>query len=202
MEGEVLELNPILQYNGIVLLNGYVQRLFVFEKVHSLLTQTNDNAEKMNNLISLLDTLGKIETDFTQTKKISEADVEVTQAVLETTRSLMKEYICNLSSEASFDEKIAIAASTIYAEEHINNGVIELGKLFNPDILDRYMQQIPYHQNRVALVNRIVHKKVANELITESETQQIDKWYSDVIQNKAGIDLDLNTIQRFLKGKR
>ncbi|MEK3888877.1 hypothetical protein [Bacillus sp. FSL K6-3431] len=193
-------MNVILQYNGIILLNSYLQRLFVFEKINSMLENSNEHIQ-INTISPLLDTIEEIGNEFNRTKQLSQEDKEKAHLIIGETRKLMKTYLHNISTYTNFEEKIAIAASTIYGEEHINNGVIKLGELFNSEILDRYMQQKPYHQKRVALINHIVHKKVIDNLLTDDEMIQIEKWYDDVIQNKNGIESDLDTINRFIDGK-
>jgi hypothetical protein len=75
-----------------------------------------------------------------------------------------------------------------------------MGEWFNPAVQDRFMQQVPHHRNRVALVNQAVHKTAGSEPLTEHEQQTIEQWYEDVIRNEEGFQQDFTLIRAYLTG--
>lgn len=190
--------DPGKQFNGMVLLNGYLQRLFVYETVRRM-TKNGQNDGRMEKTRSLLDSLAAIVQQFEQTKQLSGSQINDLLSTLNEVQLMMGDYLPSTSS-VDFEEKLAIAVSSIYGEEHINNELIKLGELFDPEIQDRFMQRIPYYQKRVALSNRIVHKKGNNEPVSSDESAQIEEWFEDVMRNKDGIQSDFHTIRRCLIG--
>lgn len=112
---------------------------------------------------------------------------------------LCEEYKNEMIKSNSFKEELAVTASAIYAEEHINNGIIQMGELFNPEVKDRFMQHILYYRDRVALVNFVVQKESEGEEILQKDKEQIVTWYNQTIQNAQYISKDFESIKEYLQ---
>ncbi len=192
-------INIIKQYNGIILLYSYTQRMFVFEQIKGIIG-LGQNDEKMKALPSILDYLSDLMHRFEQTKSLSELQIKELLDISEEVQGMLTDYLPSSPTSVTFSEKLSITGSTVYAEEHINSGVIKLGEIFSPEIRDHFSQRASFYRNRVNLVNQIVHKLANNQPIAPEERNQIEEWYEDLMENIDGIDLDFDTIRTFIKG--
>lgn len=200
-EPEHQEINPKpdLQFNGLVLLNGYLQRLFVHKQIR---LQLKKDDQQDASLPPLLDRLNAIIGAFDKTKPMPSEQADQALDILHTVEQKMTDYLPAAPATAGFADKLAVAGSTIYAEEHINNGIIKMGEWFNPAVQDRFMQQVPYHRNRVALVNQAVHKTASSAPLSEHEQQTIEQWYEDVRRNEEGFQKDFTEIRAYITGSK
>lgn len=74
-----------------------------------------------------------------------------------------------------------------------------MGELFNPEIQDRFMQQILYYRNRVALVNAVVQKETEGKEISEKEKEQIKNWYVETSQTSSYMKKDFDSIKEYIQ---
>lgn len=173
--------------------------MFVFEQIKGIIALGQNN-EKMNALPSILDYLSDLMQKFEQTKSLSDLQIKELLEISEEVQGMLIDYLPPSPESNTFGEKLAITGSTIYAEEHINNGVIKLGEIFSPEIRDHFSQRAPYYRDRVNLVNQIVHKIANNQPLTPEERNQVEDWYEALMENIDGIDSDFDTIRAFIKG--
>ena len=78
------------------------------------------------------------------------------QDIVDEARPLVQE--CLPQPGDSPQRQLAAVVSAVYAEEHVNNGIVRMGELLDPDIADRFRQRIPFFRSRVALVSGWVEK--------------------------------------------
>ncbi len=74
-----------------------------------------------------------------------------------------------------------------------------MGELFNPEIQDRFMQQILYYRNRVALVNAVVQKETEGKEISEKEKEQIKNWYVETSRTSSYMKKDFDSIKEYIQ---
>lgn len=185
-----------LQYNGIVLLYGYLQRLFVYGKVKSMLDTVPETLE-IDSLPSLLDKTSKIIQNFDTTNGLSKEQQQELLAILSTIKKLVPPTL-EVEKEPVLADQLAVAGASVYAEEYINNGIIHLGTLFNPSIADRFRQHIPHFQNRVNRINSLVDKAAHQHNLSEEENAQVSTWYTDVMKNAKNIGSDFQIIYKYI----
>ncbi len=185
------------QYNGYVLLYGYLQRLFVSEKVKAMLSMEDYKEEKTESLKLLLNELGEIGTYFYINKSLTEEYKEFLLGLTDKVHNFAEEYKEQIKTADSLDDKIAVVASTLYAEEHINSGIIRMGEMFNPAIQDRYLQHLPYYRQRVGWVNSVVHKKVEGSDLSADDSSKINDLYMDITRCIDGIDKDFQSMKAY-----
>ncbi|MER2170382.1 MAG: hypothetical protein ABS938_07065 [Psychrobacillus psychrodurans] len=192
-------MNAATQYNGLVLLNGYLQRLYVYEKTKGVLNNGSFNVEKIDIITQQLKKVLEIGEVFNSKKSLDEPNKNSLLEIAEIAEKLSEEYKNEMVKSKSFKEELAVTASAIYAEEHINNGIIQMGELFNPEVKDRFMQHILYYRDRVALVNFVVQKESEGEEISQKDKDQIVTWYNQTIQNAQYISKDFESIREYLQ---
>jgi len=187
-----------LQYNGYVLLYSYLQRFYVSEKVNTMLGIGEMKDEKMESLKLLLNELGEIGTYFQVNKALSLEYKDYLIGLTDKISGFTDDYKKQITDAKTARDYIPLVASTLYAEEHVNNGIVHMGRLFNPEIADRYMQKIPYFRQRIGWINSIVYKIGEGKSLTEEETDQLKNVFSTVYQVKDEIDKDFATIKSYM----
>lgn len=192
-------MNAAIQYNGLVLLYGYLQRLYVHERTKGLLDNGAFNVEKIDIITQHLKKIHDITDVFDNNKKLDETNQALLLDIANVCSEMSDEYKNEILNSKTFKDELAVVASTIYAEEHINNGIIKMGELFNPEIQDRFMQQILYYRNRVALVNAVVQKETEGKEISEKEKEQIKNWYVETSQTSSYMKKDFDSIKEYIQ---
>lgn len=193
-------MNPLeIQYNGIVLLYGYLQRLFVYGKVKSMLGTVPETLE-IDSLPSLLDKASEIFQHFDTKNGLSKEQQQELLAILATVKKLVPHTV-EKTEKPELADQLAAAGAALYAEEYINNGIIHLGMLFNPTIADRFRQHIPHFQNRVNGINSFVDKAANEKSLSTDELAQLETWYADVMKNAANIPADFQSIYKYINTK-
>lgn len=190
-------MNPLeIQYNGIVLLYGYLQRLFVYGKVKSMLGTVPETLE-IDSLPSLLDKTSETFQSFDTKSGLSQKQQQELLAILATVKELVPQTLETDENPALADQ-LAVAGAALYAEEYINNGIIHLGMLFNPSIADRFRQHIPHFQNRVNGINSFVDKAANHKNLSADENAQLEAWYADAMKNAKNIGTDFQSIYKYI----
>lgn len=184
------------QFNGVVLLYGYLQRLFVYGKIKSLVG-TKPEELKLERLSSHLDAASAVFGNFDRQNGLTKIQKQQMLDALQTAEELMP-LTLNAPKEPQLEDQLAVAGAALYAEEYINNGLMHFGKLFNPQVEDRFRQHIPYFQNRVNSINYFVEKVENQKSLAFNETKQLTSWYKDVLGNAAHISDDFQQIHQYL----
>lgn len=184
------------QFNGVVLLYGYLQRLFVYGKIKSLVG-TKPEELKLERLSSHLDAASSVFGNFDRQNGLTKIQKQQMLVALQTIEELMP-LTLKVPEEPQLEDQLAVAGAALYAEEYINNGLMHFGKLFNPQVEDRFRQHIPYFQNRVNSINYFVEKAENQKSLAFHETKQLTKWYEDVLANAADAAEDLRQIHQYL----
>ncbi|MBZ5200770.1 hypothetical protein HU147_06030 [Planomicrobium chinense] len=184
------------QFNGVVLLYGYLQRLFVYGKIKSLVG-TKPEELKLERLSSHLDSASSVFGNFDRQNGLTKIQKQQMLVALQTIEELMP-LTLKVAEEPQLEDQLAVAGAALYAEEYINNGLMHFGKLFNPQVEDRFRQHIPYFQNRVNSINHFVEKAENQKSLAFHETKQLTKWYEDVLANAADTSEDFRQIHQYL----
>ena len=194
-------MNTATQYNSLVLLNGYKKRLYIYKKTKGILNNGAFNVEKIDIITQQLKKVLEIAEVFNSKKSLDEPNKNSLLEIAHIAEELCEEYKNEMIKSNSFKEELAVTASAIYAEEHINNGIIQMGELFNPEVKDRFMQHILYYRNRVAVVNSVVQKETEGTEQLLEDTFQIKTWFIQTLQNAEYISKDFESIKEYLRSK-
>jgi|SRR5690554_354327 len=181
-------------YNGIVLLVSYLQRIYVTEKIYHHLNEPHDPArlEEVKELFD--DTLAMVPI-FEQTKFLADTQVDKLRRVTAQMESYMTTYFKN---SPSFEDKLALVGSSIYAEQNINNGIIRLGQVFNVEINKDFQKRIKFYEERTKMIDIIVSALKNKKPLEEQAEKLIESWYDNVMKNKELILNDMKKIGQLI----
>lgn len=186
----------VKQYNGIILITGYLQRLFVRDAIYEKLNGPIDVTRK-EKIKSLIYTTQDILAKFENTKLLHEDQKLKLILVVDEINHLMKTYFNPLAN--NFVEKLAIVGSSLYAEQKVNDGIIRLGKLFAREINRDYEMRSKFYADRTKMIDYLVHTLAKNEKPDEDFLKPIDPWYENIMRNKDGILSDIEKIYDLIK---
>lgn len=184
------------QYNGLILIAGYLQRLFVAETIYAKLQIPTDPA-RMEKIKELIDKAQPIIDEFETTFTLKEDQKLQCFIVLDEIDRLMKGYFKPFAT--SLKDKLAIVASSLYGEQMANNGVIKLGKLFNAPVHKDFEMRSKFYADRTKMMDFLVHTLENNETPDAEFTAPIDGWYENIMRSKEGILGDIQKIYELLK---
>lgn len=179
------------QYNAMILLTGYLQRLFVTETIYQRIGEPYDQ-ERFDKIKALLD------ESYTIIPVVEETHILTTEQKLQLlliaqqTEELMQNYFKQLS--LSFNQKLAIVGSSLYAERHVNAGIIRLGELFNVEVNKDFHQRTKFYEQRLKMIDYIVSSLQQKQEPEEQLIGPIDSWFNDVMRNKEHILEDFKQI--------
>lgn len=182
-------------YNGIVLLTGYLQRLYVFEKIHHELNMPHD-PERLQQVKELFDDTLAMLPIFEQTKELFPTQVNKLKSVMEKVEKLMSTYF--KEEPLSFHEKLAYVGSTLYSEQHVNLGILRLGKVFQVEVNKDFEKRVKYYEERTKFIDTIVSLIKNKKPVEEKAMNIIDMWYTNVEKNKENILTDLQLIGKLI----
>lgn len=188
--------NGSSQYNGIILLTGYLQRLFVAETIYRRTDEPYDS-ERFEEIKSLMDEVYSIIPIFEQTKTLNMGQKVQLQIIAQKTEELMSTYFKQMP--LSFNQKLAIVGSSLYAEQHVNEGIIRLGEIFNVEVNEDFKKRRKFYEERTKLVDYIVYVLHHKEQPEENATKQIEPWFNDVTKSKSGIADDFKQINELIE---
>lgn len=183
------------QYNGLILLTGYLQRLFVVETIYRRTDEPYD-PERFDQIKALMDEAYTLIPVFEQTGTITNAQKEQLQIIAQKTEEFMSTYFKKLP--LSFKQKLAIVGSSLYAEQHVNTGIIRLGEIFNAEVNDEFKKRTELYEQRTKLIDYIVYILHHNEQPEEEAVQQVEPWFNDIMKNKSYIMDDLKQIPELI----
>lgn len=187
--------NGSAQYNGIILLTGYLQRLFVAETINRRTDEPYD-PERFEQIKSLMDEVYAIIPIFEQTRALNMGQKVQLQIIAQKTEELMSTYFKQMP--LSFNQKLAIVGSSLYAEQLVNEGIIRLGEVFNVDINEDFIMRRKFYEERTKLVDYIVYVLHHKEQPEDNATKQIEPWFNDVTKTKSGIADDFKQINELI----
>ena len=182
------------QYNGIILLSSYIHRLFVQQSIEIRLLNEKthwklDQYKEMLNDVSLMMSM------FEQTKDLTVGQYDKLIEIYSQTNDQFSKYF---KPEPTFLEKVAIVASSFYGERHLNEKIIHLSKLFDVTIASDYEKRIQFYDERIQLMDFVVHALSQGDDLKPDLVQQIEMWYSNVNSIKQPIMDDLSKIPLLL----
>lgn len=186
------------QYNGMILLTGYLQRLFVSETIYRRLDECH-NQERLKLAKELLDEAYTILPVFEKTHTLTNEQKGQLQNIAATTNELMTTYFKD--EPYSFNEKIAIVGSSLYAEQHVNAGIVRLGQLFNVEVNRDFHMRIKFYEDRTKMIDYLVYTIEQKEHFDEKMSNVIDSLFNDVMRNKEFILNDFKQIPQMLEFK-
>ena len=178
-----------VQYNGMLLLASYVQRLFVAEQVKGRL---GEESTQLSTVKDYFDSINAIMPMFTQTKMLTVTQGEKLSEILHGVKNMMSDYFEPLNT--SYEYKLRIVTSTLFAEKLMISGIIHLGEIFNEDVGSDFQKREKFYEERTTLVNKLVAAHVARNAPTEQVISVINTWFEGILKQQEHILKDMNKI--------
>ncbi|MBD8027937.1 transcriptional regulator [Ureibacillus sp. Re31] len=188
--------NVTTQYNGMILLTGYLQRLFVAETIYRRVGEPFEQ-ERYDKVKALLDEAYTILPVFEETHTLTAAQKIQLQLIAQQTEELMKTYFKQMP--LSFNQKLAIVGSSLYAEQHVNAGIIRLGKMFNVEVNKDFHQRTKFYEERTKMIDYLVFVLHHEQEPEEQIKKPIDPWFNDVMKNNDFVLEDFKQIAEMLE---
>ena len=182
------------QYNGIILLSSYIHRLFVQQTIEIRLLNEKTHW-KLDQYKEMLNDVSLIMSMFEQTKDLTVNQHDKLIEIYSQTNDQFSKYF---KPEPTFLEKVAIVASSFYGERHLNEKIIHLSKLFDVTIASDYEKRIQFYDERIKLMDFVVHALSQGDDLKPDLVQQIEMWYSNVNSIKQPIMDDLSKVPLLL----
>ncbi|MEK4628688.1 MAG: transcriptional regulator [Solibacillus sp.] len=182
-----------IHYNGIILLTAYLQRQYVYETVQVRLNGASDeNFKKAKDMLDRTYSMLKL---FEETKSLMDGQKDKLKAFSNEVTMMMQNYI---KEEPSFNERLAVVGSTLYAEQMMNNGIIQLGHLFKQNVGKDFAARTKFYADRTKAIDIIVHLLAEGKEVEPKMLDQIDKWYDGIAKQKINILQDMKKINEML----
>lgn|GEM_PF-1876054 len=178
-----------IQYNGMLLLASYVQRLFVAEQVKGRL---GEESTQLSTVKDYFDSINAIMPMYTQTKMLTVTQGEKLSEILHGVKNMMSDYFEPLNT--SYEYKLRIVTSTLFAEKLMISGIIHLGEIFNEDVGSDFQKREKFYEERTTLVNKLVAAHVARNAPTEQVISVINTWFEGILKQQEHILKDMNKI--------
>lgn len=178
-----------IQYNGMLLLASYVQRLFVAEQVKGRL---GEESTQLSTVKDYFDSINAIMPMYTQTKMLTVTQGEKLSEILHGVKNMMSDYFEPLNT--SYEYKLRIVTSTLFAEKLMISGIIHLGEIFNEDVGSDFQKREKFYEERTTLVNKLVAAHVARNAPTEQVVSVINTWFEGILKQQEHILKDMNKI--------
>ena len=178
-----------IQYNGMLLLASYVQRLFVAEQVKGRL---GEESTQLSTVKDYFDSINAIMPMYTQTKMLTVTQGEKLSEILHGVKNMMSDYFEPLNT--SYEYKLRIVTSTLFAEKLMISGIIHLGEIFNEDVGSDFQKRKKFYEERTTLVNKLVAAHVARNAPTEQVISVINTWFEGILKQQEHILKDMNKI--------
>lgn len=177
------------QFNGMILLASYIQRLYVNEQLKGRLQEETENLPVVKDYF---DSLNAMMPMFLQTKVLAMTQAQKIGQILAGTTELMQHYFEPLNE--SYVYKLRIVTSTLFAEKLMVQGIIHLGEQFGEDVGTDMKKRVPFYEERTQMMNKVVAAYQAEMEPTAEVTAIVDKWYHGIAKQQQQILQDLHKI--------
>lgn len=186
-----------VQYNGMLLLASYVQRLHVYyatlqhveQKQYPQLQQQKEAFDSINAIMPM----------FEATKTLTMTQFNKMQELTTSTIEAMQHYFQPLNT--SFGYKVAIVTSTLFGEQMMNNGVIRLSHLFKEEISPDFDRRVKFYEDRTKMMQIVVMLLKDGKMPEDDIVKTVEKFYDGIMNNKQVILEDLQKISPMIMGE-
>lgn len=188
-------IDPQDPYYAMVLINSYLQFLYVFERV-----STN---EKESDLLTMtlpdcIEVLAIIVKAFEETYRLEVEQIDALDGTVELIEGELEAYFSFKEKVDSLSEKVKVLAPMAYGEKHQVDGLVKSGELFNPESRDRYLQSIPKLTERINLVNKAMHTIDIEAPLEGDVAEEVNQWFKRTEHFKNVAEADLAQVKEIL----
>ncbi|WP_042472985.1 hypothetical protein [Bacillus ndiopicus] len=183
------------QYNGLILLASYIQRIYIAEKINERIGEQT-NPARLQTAKTYLDELNMIMPLFEQTRELTDTQLKRIKEITTATKHLMDGYFPQ--QPTTFAEKLSIVGSSLYGEQSMNAGVLRLGQLFQKEVGKDFEMRVKFYEERTRFIDAVVHTLHNKEEVEESLQQILANWFEGIWANRNYVLQDIGKIDQFL----
>lgn len=182
------------QYNGLILLASYIQRIYIAETINERTGQQVSSA-RLSQAKKYLDELNMLMPLFEQTRTLTDTQLQRVKEITVSTKHFMEGYFPQLP--VTFLQKLAIVGSSLYGEQAMNAGVLRLGQLFQKEVGKDFTMRVKFYEERTQFIDAVVHTLYQQEELEENLQQIIANWFEGIIANRQYVLQDMDKIDQF-----
>ena len=186
-----------VQYNGMLLLASYVQRLHVFYATLQHVEQKQ--YKELQQQKEAFDSINAIMPMFEATKTLTMTQFDKMQELTTSTIEAMKHYFQPLNT--TFGYKVAVVTSTFFGEQMMNNGIIRLSHIFKEEISKDFERRVKFYEERTKMMQIVVVLLKDGKMPEDDIVKTVEKFYEGIMKNQQLIIDDLQKISPMIKGK-
>lgn len=186
-----------VQYNGMLLLASYVQRLHVFYATLQHVEQKQ--YKELQQQKEAFDSINAIMPMFEATKTLTMTQFDKMQELTTSTIEAMKHYFQPLNT--TFGYKVAVVTSTFFGEQMMNNGIIRLSHIFKEEISKDFERRVKFYEERTKMMQIVVVLLKDGKMPEDDIVNTVEKFYEGIMQNQQLIIDDLQKISPMIKGE-
>lgn len=185
------------QLNALTFLYAYTQYVLVHERVMAGLPPEKPAELDKPRVLRLAKVVDDMILDFRKEDGLSDLERRRVIRLAREIKSHVREKWP--PRDASLTEWIASAAAHFYCEEHINNGYVRMGRVFDPDMADRFLERVEFCRGQTVTITKYAHKVADGEQLTYGETNQLEVWKEDAIAHLDNLDSDFGDIKMYVE---
>lgn len=183
------------QYNGIILLSSYIERLIVQQSVYVRLGAADE--KKLNEYKYIADDLHIILQVFENTKDLTVGQFNKLMDIYTHINQLFPAFFNK--SPLTSTEQVALVTASFYGERHLNQKIIHLGKLFNAPISVDFEKRMDFYDERINLMEFVVLALSKGDEIDSRLIKHIATWTKNVLKIRKDIVKDMDKIPVLLQ---
>lgn len=183
-----------IQYNGMILLHSYLQRLYVMDNT-KLILQHHGDQQRLAEVKAFMEEVNLMVTMFEETREMTTTQYARLIVIQERIQQLLQQYF---TEDQDFNYKVALVASALYGERAMNSHVIRLGKLFDAEIPVDFERRVKFYEDRTKAMNAIVHMLKKEEEIPQKMIETINIWFAGVDKQRDTVMTDAKKIKPML----
>ncbi|MET4580532.1 hypothetical protein ABIE21_000022 [Conyzicola nivalis] len=140
------------RFNALVLAFANLQRLMVFHNAVALIEGRELNPDLREQLTSKMDLLNEVVERSSQSRAVSETDVDLVRPVASYLEQEIRAYYDTELDGGDLGAQAAFGAAAVFAASYLGDGIMHMGRVFgHDDWVDREMQDKP---NLAILLNQ------------------------------------------------
>lgn len=183
------------QYNGMILLSSYIERLYVQASISKQLGDHHDE-QRAPQFKQYYEDLSMIMAVFEESKMLTEHQLNKMLDIYEEVNAQFQSFF--KVGEPTLSEKVALIAASFYGERHLNEKIIRLSQLFDAKISTDYERRIGFYNDRIKLMDYVVIALTKGDPLKPELLEQLDTWYGNITSIQEHVVTDLTKVPQLL----
>lgn len=171
-------------YNGVILLASYVHRLFIKHSALVTLDQLDKNT--LNSTKQMLEEVTELCNTFEKNYQYKEEELEQLLNLHSRVQNSLNDFFPKVTNP-TLNEKVAVITASFYGERFLNVKIITLGKIFKETLSTDFEKRIPFYDERIKLMDYVIHHLQQDNTLEEQLEQQLHTWYDNVMNLKQSL---------------